>query len=92
MFPFKWTPAAGHYTQVMWARSYRIGCSMIVINDAKYRYKVRGCYASHKPSPKEIVLWIDLELNYALNIYNPRNLPFQGIDVDDTDSLLYWYL
>lgn len=29
MFPFKWHVGSGHYTAMVWARTYKIGCGLI---------------------------------------------------------------
>ncbi|OQR67222.1 venom allergen 5-like [Tropilaelaps mercedesae] len=40
MFPFKWNVDAGHYTALVWSRSYRMGCGLVRLFQGVVGYKV----------------------------------------------------
>ena len=45
-YPFKFKSATGHYTQVMWAHSYKIGCAYAIQSQSNsYQYFVTCNYA-----------------------------------------------
>lgn len=41
MFPFKWNPHSGHYTAMVWSRSFKIGCGFVKIPNERYKTRVR---------------------------------------------------